>query len=94
MTDPTENELAMAILDASTEVPARLAAMASLRALNPGRAAEALLTVASRDTESFEMLRAAGTELARAAEAGASVTEFDMRNMVGAAYEAFCDWQP
>jgi hypothetical protein len=94
MTDPTESELAMTILDASLGVPERLAAMASLRALNPGRAADALLPVASRETESDEILRGAGTELARATEAGASVTEFDMRNMAGVAYEAFCDWQP
>jgi hypothetical protein len=33
MTDPTESELAMTILDASLGVPERLAAMASLRAL-------------------------------------------------------------
>jgi len=32
--------------------------------------------------------------LARTFHAGVPISEFDMRNLAGPTYEAFCDWQP
>jgi len=41
-----------------------------------------------------EVLRATGHALARTFHAGVPISEFDMRNLAGPTYEAFCDWQP
>jgi hypothetical protein len=94
MTELDEDQLRVLVLDASARPADRIGAMATLRSSGPARAVSTLLEVAGREEEPVEILKAAGIELARAVDAGASVSEFDMRDMSGPAYEGFCEWQP
>jgi len=90
----SEEELRSLVLDLRASPSRRIVAMAELSGQNPVAAAQALLIVGGRQDETPEILRAAGTSLARASDSGAAVSEFDMRDLTPAAYEAYCDCKP
>jgi hypothetical protein len=68
--------------------------MGELAKVDPASAVETLLQVGERTSEHAEILRAAGTELARLSHLSKEVSEFDMRDLTEIAYLAYCDWTP
>jgi hypothetical protein len=91
--DPDDSELARVALDGERTVEEGISAIASLGSLNFARASKTLIEIGERSSESPEVLRATGHALARIFHAGVPISEFDMRNLAGPTYEAFCDWQ-
>jgi hypothetical protein len=91
---PPGRDLSEVILDAGRSPQERCEAMGELAKLDPESAVDALLKVGERATEHAEILRAAGTELARLSHLSKQVSEFDMRNLTEIAYVAYCDWIP
>ena len=79
-------------LDAQAQLEERIAAIVNLGSSGSRSAAQPLLDLGGRDGESPEILRATGNALAALANSGVSITEFDLRDVQGATYEAFCDW--
>jgi len=93
MTTP-RRDLSQVVLDAARSPQERREAIGELAKVDPASAVEALLRVGERTTEHAEILRAAGTELARLSHQSNEVSEFDMRNLTEIAYLAYCDWIP
>lgn len=89
-----EDELRQVILDPDRSAQERIESIAALGSLKTVSAAQTLLKVGERNGEPSEVLRAAGIELARLSHEGVPISEFDMRNLVGTTYQAFCDWLP
>lgn len=82
-------------LDAKSRDDARFDALQLLILGEPMRAVIALITVGGRRDESPAVLRRAGLELARLEhDHRIDLTEFDLRDMTAAAYEAYADWTP
>ena len=72
----------------------RIEAVRSLGVLNPSVGKVMLLELGARTAEPEELLTAVGRELARIDHDGIVISEFDVRDLTGAAYEAFCDGAP
>lgn len=79
-------------LDVRAQLEKRIAAIANLGNSGSRSAAETLLELGGRSDERLEVLRAAGGALAALAHSGVGITEFDLRDVQGPTYEAFCDW--
>ena len=90
MTDEVES-LVTVLTDPSGDPATRSSAATELVALDPERALPILLKIAEDTHENPEMLRAAGRELARAASRTRYLSEFELRDVSGASYEAYCD---
>jgi hypothetical protein len=93
MTTPRK-DLSRVILDEGRGVQERREAMEELATADPASAVQALLQIGKRATEQAQIVRAAGTELARLSHLGNEVSEFDLRNLTEIAYQAYCDWVP
>jgi hypothetical protein len=91
---PDERDLRNRALDAGAPLDERIAALRELERSASGDAKDDLLALGERDTEPAAILEAAGSALAALAHRGAPVTEFDMRNLQAATYDAFCAWEP
>lgn len=90
---PEEWELRNRAIDARTQLDERIHAIEELGSSGSTDAVRTLLELGERQAEPLGVLRAAGAALALLAHRGADISEFDMRNMQGAAYEAFCEWE-
>jgi hypothetical protein len=75
------------------DLETRIEAIAGLGRSASRDSAAALLEVGARDTEGRDVLRAVGSALATLAHSGVTITEFDMRDLQGVAYDEFCDWR-
>ena len=80
-------------LDIRAQREDRIRAIATLGQFATTTAAEALLELGGRNDENPEILQAAGTALGALAHLGVRITEFDLRDLERAAYEAYCSWQ-
>jgi hypothetical protein len=86
-----EVDLAELVLDPDRSVDERLSAAQQLAETNVPAAVETLMEVVERTSESEDVYQAAGGELGRLASRFGGLSEFDMRDMAGSAYKAYCD---
>lgn len=77
------------LMDASVELPTRVAAAARLIRLDPLAARATLIDLAAKETEEAEVLQAAGKALASCVEVTTPLTEWDFRDMTDAAYDSY-----
>jgi hypothetical protein len=91
---PEEWELRRRVMDERVETEERINAIEALGRSQSSDALTTLLEVGERQSEPGAILRAVGSALAVLAHYGANITEFDMRNLQGVTYEAYCDWEP
>jgi hypothetical protein len=79
------------IQDVDRPLEERLAAARELAASSPQGAIDALLVVASRSDEAEEALRAVGHLLGVMPSELGDLSEWDMRDMAGVAFDAYCE---
>ncbi|MFD0732728.1 hypothetical protein [Planotetraspora mira] len=88
------DEMALAgakILDTSADLPDRVAALGELANLDAERAIQIAINVTENAEEPSDVLIAMGKELARIASNSRWLTEFEVRNIGDAAFEAYCE---
>jgi hypothetical protein len=81
-------------MDGLTQVADRVNAIENLGRSGSADALRTLLELGERQEEPVGILRASGAALAVLTCHGADISEFDMRNLQGPAYEAYCEWGP
>ncbi|MEU7917363.1 hypothetical protein ACGFIP_16325 [Micromonospora zamorensis] len=85
-------ELALLVVDKSGVVLERCNAIPRMTEIDPVRAKEILLGIASTWDESDEVLRQAGKWLGLIAAKAGYLSEWDMRDITEVAYAAYCEW--
>ncbi|MFF4248920.1 hypothetical protein ACFYY2_31265 [Streptomyces sp. NPDC001822] len=88
------NQVAMAtaaVMDSSTDLADRIAALRLLSGLNTERAIQVAISVTEDPDEPPIVLVAVGEELARIALETRWLTEFEVRNMSDVAFDAYCE---
>ncbi|MFD6562647.1 hypothetical protein [Micromonospora profundi] len=85
-------ELALVAADRSGGVSERCNAISRMAELDPVKAKEILIGVASADDEPDELLRQAGKSLGLLAAKAGYLSEWDLRDVTESAYEAYCEW--
>jgi hypothetical protein len=91
---PDEWELGNRALDVQAPLDDRIAAIEELGRSGSSAALSPLLELGERQAEPPGILRAAGSALAALVHRDAHISEFDMRDLQGLTYEAFCAWEP
>lgn len=93
MMDANQGEEVFRIaLDGNGELQNRIRAIEEISSFGPRGAVDVLLEIGARATENAQILQAVGSALAVLSDSGVDVSEFDMRNLQRATYDAFCDW--
>ena len=85
-------ELALIAIGKSGGVSVRCNAVSRIAELDPVKAKEILIGVASADDESDELLRQAGKSLGLLAAKAGYLSEWDLRDVTESAYEAYNEW--
>ncbi len=91
---PSEQELRNRALDTAGQLDERIDAIAELGRSGSSNDVRVLLELGGRQTEPLGILRATGSALAVLVQRGFHVSEFDMRDLQGATYDAFCGEEP
>ncbi len=79
------------IRDMANNPQERLSVAVRLSAIEPDLCVKLLLEIGSDKSESLEMLRGVGHLLASLAIGRRSLSEFELRNLSGSAYDAYCE---
>lgn len=79
------------LLDLTAEPRDRVAALVQLAALDTERAFRVAISVTENADESRDVLVALGEQIARIASKTRWLTEFEVRNMRDAAFDAYCE---
>jgi hypothetical protein len=85
------NSLVAVLTDSSASIAHRREAASALARLDPATAAPILLSVGAKLDEHTEILAAVGEELAHIASQVGHFSEFDLRDISGATYDAYCE---
>jgi hypothetical protein len=88
---PRERELRSQALDTTAQSDERIAAIAELGRSGSSHDLSLLLELGGRQAEPPGILRATGRAIAVLVQRGFHVSEFDMRDLQGATYDAFCE---
>jgi hypothetical protein len=89
-----ERELRSRAMDEGIQLKGRVNAIEELGRSGSSDALATLLKIGERQSESDQVLRAVGSALAVLTHQGVKITEFEMRNLQGVTYDAYCEWEP
>lgn len=92
--EPEERDLGSRAMDEGVQLKERIGAIEELGRSGSGDALKILLNIGERQSEPGQILRAVGTALAALMHQGVKISEFDMRNLQGVTYDAYCEWEP